>query len=164
MVLFANNEATPALCPNNISKETLLKLNKEQKQNSELERDSIFVMEKILDKKSIDGTLKYQIKWENYTQTTWEPADNIPLIFRNYFDKTGNQKVLQSRIKHTKKIGNTLYHLLSWDEENLYWEREEAFEIEGLATQEDDSHGGNNFKCQTQKVCGSFSQQLFILF
>ena len=108
-------------------------------------------MEKIQGKKTINGTVKYKIKWENYTESTWEVAENIPLIFRNYFDKTGNENILEPRIKHTKKIGNAVYHLLSWDNEHTYWENEEAFSLKGFSNKETQSQI-NDFRCQTQKV------------
>ena len=108
-------------------------------------------MEKIQGKKTINGTVKYKIKWENYTESTWEVAENIPLIFRNYFDKTGNENILEPRIKHTKKIGNAVYHLLSWDNEHTYWENEEAFSLKGFSNKETQSQI-NDFRCQTQKA------------
>ena len=142
-------DETPAILPSHLSRETLSKLNKEQKKRSaELERDSIFVIEKIMGKKCIDGKSMYLIKWENYEEKTWEKADNIPLIFRNYYEKTGNQNIPEPRIKHSKKVGSTTYHLLSWDSDNVYWEKEDAFSLEGF---ESSSHS-SDFSCQTQKV------------
>ena len=150
-MFFKNHQEdpTPALLPGSISKETLTRLNKEQRKRSkELERDSIFVIEKILGKKSIDGRTKYSIKWEHYEETTWEVEENIPLVFRNYFDRTGNQEIPEPRIKHTKQVGNTKYHLLSWDSENIYWEKDAAFSLEGC----DSSPSSEDFSCQTQKL------------
>ena len=150
--MFCKNheeDPTPALLPGSISKETLTRLNREQKKrNRELERDSIFVIEKILGKKKCEGRVKYLIKWENYEETTWEVEDNIPLIFRNYYDKTGNENIPEPRIKHTKKVGSTQYHLLSLDKETMYWEKDEAFCLQGV----DSSPPSENFNCQTQKV------------
>ena len=143
------DEQTPALLPSALSKETLTTLNKEQKKRAEdLERDSIFVIEKILGKKLNQGKVKYKIKWENYEQPTWEPQENIPEIFRNYYDRTGNENIFEPRIKHTKKVGSTIYHLLSWEDGSVYWEKENAFTLEGLniGTHEE------TFKCQTRKV------------
>ena len=59
--------------------------------------------------------VKYHIKWENYEETTWEPEDNFPLVFRNFYNKTGKQIIPQPRIKHTKKVGSKIFHLLSWE-------------------------------------------------
>ena len=115
---------------------------------ADLERDSIFVIEKILGKKKVDGKIKYHIKWENYKQTTWEIESNIPEIFRNYYDKTGNEDIPEPGIKHTKKIGSTMYHLLSWDKETIYWEKESAFSLNGVESSLD----MEGFNCQTQKV------------
>ena len=142
-------EQTPALTPNNISKETLQTLNKENRQRTaELERDSIFVIEKILGKKEVNGKIKYHIKWENYKKTTWEIEDNVPKIFRNYYNTTGNENIPEPRIKHLKKVGSTVYHLLSWDEENIYWEKDTAFSISGV----EESAKREEFNCQTRKV------------
>ena len=144
------DEASPALLPSNLSKDTLNKLNcEQQKKTAELERDSIFVIEKIIGKKIENDSVKYHIKWENYKETTWEPEGNIPLIFRNYYNKTGNEKIPQPRIKHTKKIGSKVYHLLSWENEDIYWEEENAFSLEGDQALSHESE----YHCQTRKVC-----------
>ena len=106
------DEQSPALLPSSISQETLKVLNREQKKRvTDLERDSIFVIEKILGKKNKGTDTKYHIKWENYKETTWEPEDNIPLVFRNFYNKTGKQLIPQPCIKHSKKIGAQTYHL-----------------------------------------------------
>ena len=87
-------------------------------------------------------------KWENYNETTLEPQENIPKIFTNYYDRTGNEKIPEPRIKHTKKVGSTKYHLLCWDSDNVYWEKDKAFSLEGQETVNE----AEGFKCQTQKV------------
>ena len=88
----------------------------------------------------------YHIKWENYDETTWEPAENIPKVFRDYFDRTGRQDLPTPRIKHTKKIGNTKYHLLSWEDGTNTWAEEEEFQFKGSSEIQAD-----NFSCQTRK-------------
>ena len=142
-------EQSPALLPSSISKESLATLNKEQrKRTANLERDFIFVIEKLLEKKTFGNETKYHVKWENYVETTWEPEQNIPLVFRNYFNKTGKQNIPKPRIKHSKKIGTKVYHLLSWDGKEEYWEEESAFDLEGVSLETEDS----DFRCQTRKV------------
>ena len=91
---------------------------------------------------------KYLIKWENYDETTWEPEDNIPAIFRNYYNKTGKENIPQPRIKHSKTVGKTVYHLLSWEDETLSWEKDEAFNFQGGNNLEQE----DGFTCHTQKV------------
>ena len=77
-------EESQALLPLGVSKETLNKLNREQKKKaSDLERDSIFVIEKILEKKVFNSVTKYHIKWENYSETSWDQECNISLVFQN---------------------------------------------------------------------------------
>ena len=87
---------------------------------------------------------KYERKWENYSKTTWEPEENIPAVFRNYYKKTGQEIIPQPRIKHTKKVGSKVYHLLSWDTETQYWEEETAFSLDGMPSDTSEFH------CQTR--------------
>ena len=119
-----------------------------KKKTRELENDSIFVIEKIIGKCEENKEVKYHIKWENYEETTWEPEDNIPLVFRNFYNKTGKQNIPQPRIKHTKKVGSKIFHLLSWENEELYWQEDDAFNLNGVSTQSHESE----FLCQTRKV------------
>ena len=42
--------------------------------------DDIFVVEKILEEKCVDGTHYYLVKWDGYPEdeATWEPFENVP--------------------------------------------------------------------------------------
>ena len=48
---------------------------------------------------------------------TWELGENIPKFIIDYYnDKTKiGTKLPNPKIKYTKKVGNTMIHLLSWD-------------------------------------------------
>ena len=70
-----------------------------------LERDNIFVVQGILEKKNEKGQIFYLVKWENYINPTWEPKKNIPEFLTNYFEKTGKSNIPAARIKHTKVVG-----------------------------------------------------------
>ena len=87
--------------------------------------------------------------WIHCTETTWEPEENIPLVFRNFFNKTGKENIPQPQIKHTKKVGSKIYHLLSWDTGDRYWEEDNAFSLEGCSLE---SQTLTEFQCQTRKV------------
>ena len=41
--------------------------------------DQEYIVEKILEKKKMNGIWKYKVKWENYSEEecTWEPKDNL---------------------------------------------------------------------------------------
>ena len=73
----------------------------------------------------------YLIKWENYENPTWEPKANIPEFIINYFEKTGRSDIPTARIKHTKVVGGSKYHLLVWDDADgeMNWEADEASHI-----------------------------------
>jgi hypothetical protein len=58
-----------------------------------------------LNKKFKDGELFYEVKWENYEFSTWEPTVNIPDFLINYYERTGNTKIQAARIKNTKVVG-----------------------------------------------------------
>ena len=136
------------LLPSQVTDSTKSCLNKEHTgRDTGLERDSIFIIEKILKKKNVGKATKYLIKWENYHQTTWEPQENIPKIFKEYFERTGKQDIPTPRIKHTKKIGNTQYHLLTWDDGSVTWAEDSEFQFAGSI----EAEATEPFSCQTRK-------------
>ena len=59
----------------------------------------------ILNRKTKSGKVLYEVKWENYEKTTWEPRSNIPEFIINYYEKTGKTNIPAARIKNTKVIG-----------------------------------------------------------
>ena len=59
----------------------------------------------ILNKKTKAGQVFYEVKWENYEKTTWEPSSNIPTFITNYYERTGKNNIPAARIKHTKVVG-----------------------------------------------------------
>ena len=83
----------------------------------------------------------YHVKWENYSECTWEPMENIPNFIINYFERTGKNDIPAARIKHTKVIGDSKFHLLVWDDEDgeMFWE------------QEDSLFSNIEFSCNTKK-------------
>ena len=101
-------EKTPALTPDQIRKENLEDLNKQQQENSDQERDNIFVIQEIVKKRGCPGNEEYLVKFENYEKPVWEPRDSIPPFIITYYEKTGNSKIPPARIKHTKTIGKKL--------------------------------------------------------
>ena len=58
-----------------------------------------------MDKKVTDGKVLYEVKWENYEKTTWEPSSNIPEFIRTYYERTGRNTIPMARIKSTKIVG-----------------------------------------------------------
>ncbi len=61
----------------------------------------LYIVEKIVDKRSRNGKVEYRVKWENYpeTQNTWEPISNLSSVgfLINEFEE-------QRRIKKLQKI------------------------------------------------------------
>ena len=65
----------------------------------------VYTFSGILNKKFKNGELFYEVKWENYEVSTWEPTVNIPDFLINYYERTGNTKIPAARIKNTKVVG-----------------------------------------------------------
>ena len=88
----------------------------------------------------------YLVKWENYDQPTWEPTQNIPEFITNYYEKTGSSDIPAARVKHTKVVGGSKFHLLVWDDPTggMNWEPESAFHLEN-------SEANETYSCNTKK-------------
>ena len=101
----------------------------------------------ILDKKIKKDRVSYLVKWENYEVPTWEPSENIPDFITNYYEKTGKSNIPSARVKHTKVVGGSKFHLLVWDSPDgeTYWEEENAFNFEN-------SEENETYSCNTRKV------------
>ena len=106
----------------------------------------------VLKKKTTKTEDMYLIKWENYENPTWEPKANIPEFIINYFEKTGRSNIPTARIKHTKVVGGSKYHLLVWDDSpgEMNWEPEEAFDFDGAATE---MYSCNTRKDKDKRLC-----------
>ena len=65
----------------------------------------------ILNSKTLGKDTYYEVKWENYTEPTWEPKTNIPEFISNYYVRTGKNKTPNARIKHTKVVGKVDIYL-----------------------------------------------------
>ena len=119
----------------------------------------MFVVEGILEKKSTKGQEKYLIKWENYEKPTWEPKSNIPDFIINYYEKTGRSTIPTARVKHTKVVGGSRFHLLVWDDPSgeMNWEEEDAFDIsdsgETGETGETEIYSCNTRKDKDKRIC-----------
>lgn len=67
-----------------------------------------YIVEKILDRKKINGVIKYKIKWEGYDENdcTWEPRQNLENV--NYlieeFDNKIKEKEKSNKIEKEKKL------------------------------------------------------------
>ena len=107
----------------------------------------------ILDKKSSKGQDIYQIKWENYKDPTWEPRSNIPEFLINYYEKTGRSTIPAARIKHTKVVGGSRFHLLVWDDASgeMNWEEDDALEV--FDSEETEVYSCNTKKDKDKRIC-----------
>ena len=65
----------------------------------------MYIVEEILNSKFENDIEMLLIKWEDYTDPTWEPASNIPDFMVNYFKKTGNGKVPTPRVAGSRRKG-----------------------------------------------------------
>lgn len=59
----------------------------------------LYIVEKIVDKRSRGGKVEYRVKWENYpeSQNTWEPISNLSSVafLINEFEEQRTLKKLQ---------------------------------------------------------------------
>ena len=101
----------------------------------------------ILEKKETTNGVKYLIKWENYELPTWEPKANIPSFLVNYYERTCKNTIPPARVSHSKVVGGSKFHLLTWDSPDgeTYWEEEQAFQFEN-------SEECEEYSCNTRKV------------
>ena len=70
-----------------------------------------YIVEKILDKKRVNGLVKYKVKWEGYedlADCTWEPKENLEnvLYLIEDFDNSIRQKEKKLRDEKEKKLLN----------------------------------------------------------
>ena len=80
------------------------------------QNDGVFIIESILDIK--DG--KFLVRWAGFPEnaSTWEPSENVPKFIQKYYEEDATKlgaKLPNPKIKHTKKVGDTEYHFLSWE-------------------------------------------------
>ncbi|CEF68504.1 Chromo domain/shadow and Chromo domain-like and Chromo domain-containing protein [Strongyloides ratti] len=73
----------------------MMKKSKDNSDDSSVEYD----VEKILDKKKMNGTTFYEVKWLGYVETTWEPSCNIGPSLIKKFEKNFVRKSLDSKRK-----------------------------------------------------------------
>ena len=60
------------------------------------------------------------MKWSGYEDeaSTWEPQANVPKFIQEFYKEDSSRlgkKLPNPKIKHTKSVGDTKYHFLSWD-------------------------------------------------
>ena len=77
------------------------------------EKEQLYIVEKILEKKREDGKWLYKIKWENYTydECTWEPEENLENIAhlmtefnQRWQENTQTKGFNKTQIKAARKI------------------------------------------------------------
>ena len=114
---------------------------------------NIFCYAGILKKRSTNNGDMFLIKWENYDEPTWEPKTNIPEFILNYYEKTGRSDIPAARIKHTKVVGGSRFHLLVWDDQagEMNWEEDRAFEF--LDHGESEKYSCNTRKDKDKRIC-----------
>ena len=71
----------------------------------------------ILGTRKSGSVKEYHIKWEDYSETTWEPLRNIPSYIREYYEQTGNGKLPSPKVKEARRNGSTVQYELVWTED-----------------------------------------------
>ena len=130
------HEASPIVTSDQISlatKEKLRSHRKSSQASNMAQNDGVFIIESILDIK--DG--KFLVRWAGFPEnaSTWEPSENVPKLILKYYEEDATKlgaKLPNPKIKHTKKVGDTEYHFLSWEGVGGgQWLKEDFFEILG---------------------------------
>ena len=57
------------------------------------DEESMYLLEKIIGEEGVGKNKKYRCKWQNYTETTLEPRENIPKIHVDRFKKFKGESV-----------------------------------------------------------------------
>ena len=109
-------EESPAVTASSVSSRTRQQLRKYRTDTAsyaEAEQDEVYIVESIMEIKSKEVL----VKWVGFPNPTWENENGIPKFIRNYYEKNPAKlgKVLPNpKIKHSKTIGETVIHKLSW--------------------------------------------------
>ena len=117
---------SPAICADDVSKETRSKLRSYRKRNANsdhLSQDNVYIIETIIktDIRKIDGvdTIFYCVKWMGFAdaECSWEPASRIPTFLREFYSHPENlgKFIPSPTLKKSKTVGSKKYHLLSWN-------------------------------------------------
>ena len=132
------NYPSPVLLPGQLEKESLDILNRQHKQESNLEADMLFIIESILERKGASVL----VKWEGYKKPTWEPFSSMPDFVQHFVEKNGPGKIPDPVVKHQKTIDGNIHVMLEWrndtGEKDVVWKRVEKTEVDA-------------FKCDTKK-------------
>lgn len=126
------SEESPAVTASSISSRTRQQLRKYRTDTAlyaEAEQDEVYIVESIMKIKA----KQVLVKWVGFPDPTWENENGIPKFIRNYYEKNPGKlgKALPNpKIKHTKKIGESVIHKLSWgDEPGAEWISDDFFKL-----------------------------------
>ena len=133
------SEESPILTEEKITKITKEKLKKYRKETSTSEKapkDQLFIIEAVKEIKKINTRHEqYLVKWSGYEDeaSTWEPQANVPKFIQEFYKEDSSRlgkKLPNPKIKHTKSVGDTKYHFLSWDgQKGGQWLKDDFFDI-----------------------------------
>lgn len=130
------NTESPIIDSDKISSRTRSKLRDHRTETTgskEAGQDNMYIIESILDV-SEDKT-KYCIKWLGFPedQSLWEDESVVPGFIAQYYnsDRTRlGKKLPNPKIKATKQVGDSTYHLLSFEgEAGRDWLHEDLFKV-----------------------------------
>ena len=93
--------------------------------------DQFYVVETIMSVKTVGEDRMFEVKWAGFPDSTWEKEDGLPGFIKKYYSDKPERlgtKLPNPKIKHTKKVGGSDIHLLSWEgEEGNEWLHDDFF-------------------------------------
>ena len=99
--------------------------------SEEAQDDQFYVIESINEIKVQQTKQCFAVKWVGYPEVTWEEESRLPGFIKKYYTDDRSRlgsKLPNPKIKHTKKVGGSEIHLLSWEGvEGNEWLHEDYF-------------------------------------
>ena len=157
-------EESPVLLAENITATTRNKLwdlrSAKQQYNRNLPKDSVFIVETVMNARRNKNDLEYLVKFAGYPleEACWEPVKNLPtFIVSHYQDKHNHGLPLpKPTVKRTVKIDDKteVYHHLEWKSTNVDGDVLELKEGETLIDLDQDKLTEEELlsSCNTRKV------------
>ena len=157
-----SNVESPVLLAESLTQKTRDRLREyrvqQQKSNIVLPNDSVYIIQSVLDSRTVKTTVEYCVKFAGFPSsvTCWEPVKNLPTFIVDFYkeDKNLGKQIPGPRIKKTTHVlnGTEIYVELEWNQKDVTKEvfetEENLFDIDADKLCEDALRSS----CNTRKV------------